>query len=57
MSREPLDAVGIDVGREVLDGRREVDDHLLGRRRLPLVRDRLADLERVFQLGVVEALG
>ena len=54
---EPLDPVGVDVRRELLDGRRQVDDHLrLGRR--PPRRDHgLADLERVVELGAVEALG
>ena len=54
---EPLDPVGVDVGREVLDRRRQVDDHRLLRRRGPFGGDRLADLERVLELGVVEALG
>ena len=57
VAREPLDPVGVDVRRELLDRRRQVDDHLLRGRRAPLVRDRLADLERVVELGVVEALG
>ena len=54
---EPLDAVGVDVRRELLDGRREVHDHLLGGGRPPLLGDGLADLERVVELRVVEALG
>ena len=54
---EPLHPVRVDVRRERLDGRRQVDDHLLVRRRPPLVRHRLADLERVLELRVVEALG
>ena len=54
---EPLHPVRVDVRREGLDGRRQVDDHLLVRRRPPLVRHGLADLERVFELRVVEALG
>ena len=53
--REPLHPVGVDVRRERLDGRRQVDDHLLAGRRPPLVGDRLADLERVVELRVVEA--
>ncbi len=53
---EPLDAIGVDVRRERLDRRRQVDDHRLGDRRLPGRHDRLADLERVFELGAVEAL-
>ena len=57
MAPEPLDPVGVDVRRELLDGRRQVHDHLRLRRRPPLLRDALADLERVVELGVVEALG
>ena len=53
---EPLHAVRVDVRRERLDGRRQVDDHLLVRRRPPLLGDGLADLERVVELRVVEAL-
>ena len=53
---EPLDPVGVDVRREVLDRRRQVDDHRLLDGRAPLGGDRLADLERVVELGVVEAL-
>ena len=56
MAVEPLHPVGVDVRRERLDGRRQVDDHLLLGRRPPLRGDRLADLERVVELGVVEAL-
>ena len=53
---EPLQPVGIDVRREGLDGRRQVDDHLLVARRTPLGDHGLADLERVVELGAVEAL-
>ncbi len=53
---EPLHPIGVDVGRERLDRRRQVDDHPLVRCGAPLVRDRLADLERVVELRVVEAL-
>ena len=55
--REPLDPVCVDVRRKMLDRRRQVDDHLLGRRRPPFPGHRLTDLERVFELRVVEALG
>ena len=41
----------------MLDGRRKVDDHRVGRRRAPRAGDRLADLERELELGVMEALG
>ena len=54
---EPLHAVGVHVRREVLDRGRQVHDHLRLRRRLPRPGDRFADLERVVELGVVEALG
>ena len=53
---EPLDLVRVDVGRRHLDRRREVDDGLLLRRRLPHVADRLADRDRVVELGAREAL-
>ena len=53
---EPLEPVGVDVRRERLDRRRQVDDHLLVARRAPLGDHRLADLERVVELGAVEAL-
>ena len=53
---EPLHPVGVDVRRERLDRRRQVDDHLRGGCRAPLVRDGLADLERIVELRVVEAL-
>ncbi len=54
---EPFDAVGVDVRREVLDRRRQVDDHGIRRRRHPFAGDGFADLERVLELRVVEALG
>ena len=57
VTSEPLDPIRVDVRRELLDGRRQVDDHLRLGRRPPLLRDRLADLEGVVELGVVEALG
>ena len=53
---EPLEPVGVDVRRERLDRRREVEDHPLLLRRAPLRHHRLADLERVVELGPVEAL-
>ena len=54
---EPLEPVRVDVRREGLDGRRQVDDHPLLARRPPLGDHRLADLERVVVFGAVEALG
>ncbi len=56
VAAEPFDAVGVDVRREVLDRRRQIDNHLLGPRWVPLGRDGLADLEREVELGVMEAL-
>ena len=53
---EPLDAIGVHVRRERLDGRREVDDHPRSGRRLPGLHHRLADLERKLELGAVKAL-
>ena len=53
----PFDLVGIDVGRGHLDRRRQVDDHLLLRRRLVDVADRGADVARELELGAGEALG
>ena len=53
---EPLHPVGVDVRRERLDRGRQVDDHLRVGCGAPLVRDGLADLERIVELRVVEAL-
>jgi hypothetical protein len=53
---EPLDAIGIDVRRERLDRRRQVDDHLLRRRRLPGRHHCLTDPQCELELGAVEAL-
>jgi len=52
----PFDLVGVDVGRGHLDRRRQVDDHLLLRRRLVDVADRGADVARELELGAGEAL-
>jgi hypothetical protein len=54
---KPLESVGVDVRRERLDGRRQVDDHLLVARRPPLGDHGLAHLEGVVELRAVEALG
>ena len=54
--RHPLDLVGVDVRRRHLDGRGQVDDHRLRRRRLPDVGDRVADLGGEVELGPGEAL-
>ena len=55
VASEPLHPVGIDVGRERLDRRRQIDDHRLLRGRLPDGDHGLADLECVVELGRVEA--
>ena len=52
----PFDLVGVDVGRGHLDRRRQVDDHLLLRRRLVDVADGGADIARELELGAGEAL-
>ena len=46
VAAEPLDLVGVDVGRRHLDRRRQVEDDLAAGLGLPHVGDRLADLER-----------
>ena len=45
LAAEPLDLVGVDVGRRDLDGRRQVEDDLAAVLGLPDVGDRLADLD------------
>ena len=56
VAAEPLDLVGVDVGRRHLDGGRQVEDDLAARAGLPHVEDRLADLEGELQLGAGEDL-
>ena len=56
VAAHPFDLVGIDVGRRHLDGRRQVDDQLVLRRRLDDLGDGVADLQRHFELGAGEAL-
>ncbi len=55
LAAHPFDLVGIDVGRRHLDGRRQVDDQLVLRRRPDDLGDGVADLQRHFQLGAGEA--
>ena len=51
VAAHPLDLVGVDVGRRVLNRRGKIDDGLVLRRGLPDIEHRLADLQRVVQLG------
>ena len=51
VTAHPLDLVGIDVRRGRFDRRRQVDDHLVLRRRLPDGADRIGDLLREIELG------
>ncbi len=51
VAAHPFDLVGIDIRRGRFDGRRQVDDHFVGRRRLPDGADRIGDLLREIQLG------
>ncbi len=53
----PLDLIGVDVGRGVFDGGREIEDDLIFRGRLPAVGDGLANLQGKIQFGAGEALG
>jgi hypothetical protein len=57
VAAEPLDHVGVHVGRVALDGGRQVEDQRLLGRRLDDVHHRVADLDRVLRLGEREALG
>ena len=56
LAAEPLDLVGVDVGRRHLDGRRQVEDDLAAVLGLPHVGDRLAHVDRERQLGAGEDL-
>ena len=53
----PFDLVGVDIGRRDLDRRRQVDDGRVRGCRLPDIHHRLANLERVVEFGLREALG
>ena len=57
LPQEPLDGVGVQVGRVHLDGGRQVQDDLPVGRRLDDVHDRFADLDRELDLGARVALG
>jgi hypothetical protein len=56
VAAEPLDLIGVHVGRRHLDGRRQVQDRLARRRRLPDVQHRVADLDGEIELRAGEAL-
>jgi hypothetical protein len=56
LAGEPLDLVGVHVGRRHLDGRRQVQDDLAAVVGLPDVADRFADLDTEGQLGTGEDL-
>ena len=51
VAHHPLDGVGVDVGRGHLDGRGEVDDHLVVGRRVDDRDDLVADAHRELELG------
>ncbi len=51
MADHPLDRVGVDVGGGHLDGRRQVDDHLVVRRRVDDLDDLVADPHGELELG------
>ena len=57
VTAEPLDLVGVDIGRRHLHRGGEVEDQLLLRRRLIAVDHRLADVLGEVELGAGEALG
>ena len=57
VAQEPLDRVGVEVRRVHLDRGRQVQDQRALRRRIDHVDHRVADLERVVELGAGEALG
>ena len=53
----PLDLIGMDVGRGVFNGGREIEDDLIFRGRLPAVGDGFAYLQGEIEFGAREALG
>src|SRR5258707_3700933 len=57
MPVNPLDTIGVHIGRRQFDRCWQVDDHLPSRRRLPHVVDGLADLKGVIEFGAREILG
>src|SRR6185437_13794051 len=57
VAAEPLEHIGVSVGRRHLDGGGQVEDEAPLARRLDDVLHRLADSQRHFELGAGEALG
>ena len=57
MAQEPLDRVGVEVGRVHLDRRGQVQDQRALGRRVDHLDDGVADLQRVVEFGAGEALG
>ena len=57
VAAHPLDLVGIHVRRAAFDGRRQIEDHFIRRRRLPDGGHRIADIARKIQFGGGEGLG
>ena len=53
----PFDAIRVDIWGSDFDRRRQVDDGLVFRRRLPDIHHRLADLHGIGQFGLGVALG
>src|SRR5580700_735365 len=53
---EPLELIGVGVGRRHLDGGRQVENEPIRGRRLDDVLDRLADLEGEIELGASKTL-
>jgi hypothetical protein len=54
IAAEPFDLVGVDVRRGALDGGRQVEDHLVLRRRVPHLDHRVTDFLGELQLGGAE---
>ena len=57
VAAEPFELVGVGVRRRHLDGRGQIEDQRLSRRRPDHVLDRLADFQREIQFGAGKALG
>ena len=53
----PFDLIGVDVGAGAFHGGWQIDDHLALRAGVPDGADRVADLQRIVQLGQAECFG